>query len=158
MRHNKSKKWQRVCASLLTIALVATMLPVGAFAADGAQAERPSLSGLPDWQTMDELLQSSLKKLEGTPPHAEDDEVTFIVQMSEKPVIEANVRNIRLETFLESGTGKAAVARIQSEQQRAISAVQSQFGGEMEVQYRYNTVFNGFSVNTTYGHKKSCRA
>ena len=149
---------RRMLSFLLVVAMLFSTLSFGLLAAEGAatgSAGSKVTSKLPKnpddlvkYLLMKELLESNFRKLNPS-SYAPDDEVIFLVKLSEEPVLEAKSSKTLLSDYLASSAGTKQLRKIEKEQLSVLSVIQNRYTDDMEVLYRYNTVYNGFSVKTT---------
>ncbi len=151
----KKRHLLSIAAYVMVIALLCAYLPVFAVSDSRAFGDLSSLAS--KYQLMQDIRDSKLQYL-GDAPYGKDDEVVFLVELTQKPLLEANGSGARLSDYLGTAAGKTALRRIETEQANALSVVRSSYSDSMEVLYRYDTVFNGFSVRAKYGDLAKLRA
>ncbi len=151
----KKRHLLSIAAYVMAIALLCAYLPV--FAASDSRAVGDLSSLASKYQLMQDIRDSKLQFL-GNALYGKDDEVVFLVELTQKPLLEANISGARLADYLGTAAGKTALRRIETEQANALSVVQSSYRDSMEVLYRYDTVFNGFAVRAKYGDLAKLRA
>lgn len=151
----KKRHLLSIAAYVMAIALLCAYLPV--FAASDSRVFGDLSSLASKYQLMQDIRDSKLQFL-GNAPYGKDDEVVFLVELTQKPLLEANISGARLADYLGTAAGKTALRRIETEQASALSVVQSSYRDSMDVLYRYDTVFNGFAVRAKYGDLAKLRA
>lgn len=84
-----------------------------------------------------------------------DEEVTIIVELSEKPLAESyssRKQSMSFETYLRSSNAKTVSGRIETEQKNTIKKINDVVDteGNVQVLYKYDTLINGFAIKTKY--------
>ncbi len=154
----KNRYLMRVTAYLISAAILFTSLPAyiaGAVSGAGNKGDLSSFSS--PYQLMSDVLNDKIQKL-GNEVYSEDDEVVFIVEMTQKPVSAVKSDKLSLAEFKNTAEGMSAVKKIESEQNKALSVINSKYSAEMKVMYTYDTLLNGFSVKAKYGQKSVLEA
>ncbi len=129
-------KWKRTLSLLLVLAMVFTMVPV--------LGQTVLAKEEPNYETIQQLLDRSTFQQE---TQNGDDEVVFLVELDQKPLLDTVPQGQTLMQYMESRNGSLQLNAMQEQQSVMAAKIQNE---HLEITNTYTYAFNGFAVEGTY--------
>ncbi len=134
-------KWKRILSLLLVLAMVIPMVPV--------LGQTVLAKEEPDYETIQQLLDRSTFQQE---THGSDDEVVFLVELDQEPLLDTVPQGQTLMQYMESRKGTLRLNAMQENQSVMAAKIENE---NLEITNTYTYAFNGFAVEGTYKDREA---
>lgn len=138
------QRWMRVLSFVLVLAMVFSIVPV--------LGQTVSAQEAPAYQTIQEVVDGNRFQVETL---AQEDEVVFLVELEEQPLLDTVPQGQTLRQYVESQKGSVRLNTMQQQQNVMAAKIHDE---DLTITNTYTYAFNGFAVEGTYGDLETLEA